>query len=214
MTRPRNLRAEFFNLPNVLTLARIGLIPVVLWLMYLDTGGKAGALSETKGVAALAALIYAAAAVTDWLDGWLARNLDMGSILGKFMDPVADKILVMAVGVMLVQMDRLPAWLVILLLTREISITALRMVAESEGLHLDVDQTGKWKTAFQMIGLLGLIIHYEYATDYLVWQTKIDYHRVGVACVGISLFFSVFSAVGYFWKFVRAIKEKYPEVSS
>jgi len=199
--RQHNVRTEFLNLPNILTLGRIALIPLVLVLMAQDT----------KQSLALAALVYAAAAVTDWLDGWIARNFDRGSILGKFMDPVADKILVMAICVMLVEMNRLPAWLVILLLTREISITALRMVAESEGLRLDVDQTGKWKTAFQMVGLLGLVIHHRYPTDYLVWATTIDYHVVGLACVAISLFFSVFSAVGYFWKFVSAVREKYPE---
>ncbi len=201
MTRTHNVRTEFLNVPNLLTLGRIALIPLVLVLMAQDT----------KPSLALAALVYAAAAVTDWLDGWVARNFDQGSILGRFMDPVADKILVMAVCVMLVELSRLPAWLVVLLLTREISITALRMVAESEGLRLGVDQTGKWKTAFQMVGLLGLVIHHRYPTDYGIWETTIDYHLVGLVCVGISLFFSVFSAVGYFAKFVSAVKEKYPE---
>jgi CDP-diacylglycerol---glycerol-3-phosphate 3-phosphatidyltransferase len=205
MTRPRekNLKNEFFNIPNTLTLCRIGLIPLILVFMAM----------ESKASAFYASVIYSVAAITDFLDGWLARNFDMQSILGKFMDPVADKILVMAVGVMLVEMGRLPAWLVIVLLTREISITALRAVASSEGLSLDVDQTGKWKTAFQMIGLMGLIVHYRYPTDYLFWQTSIDYHVVGVVCVGISLFFSIFSAVGYFRKFIRAVSEKYKEAT-
>jgi CDP-diacylglycerol---glycerol-3-phosphate 3-phosphatidyltransferase len=196
---PSNVKSDFFNLPNTLTMGRIFLIPLVLVLM----------VQETRPSAFYAALVFSVAAFTDFLDGWLARNFGMQSILGKFMDPVADKIFVMAVAVMLVELGRLPGWLVIILLTREITITALRMVAMSEGLHIDVVQTGKWKTAFQMVGLLGLIVHYTYPTNYLFWETTINYHIVGLMAVGISLFFSIFSAASYFGKFVSAVRDSY-----
>jgi CDP-diacylglycerol--glycerol-3-phosphate 3-phosphatidyltransferase len=208
MPRPRlepEVRHEIFNLPNVLTAFRILLIPLVLVLMAWSADGEPNA----RRYAMLAALVYSAAAITDFFDGWLARNFGMMSIIGKFMDPVADKLLVMATCVMLVELGRLPAWLVVILLAREISITALRMVAESEGLRVDVSQSGKWKTAFQMVGLLGLLIHFTYPVDYGFWQTPVDYHAVGLLCVGISLFFSIFSATSYFAKFIGAIGDKY-----
>ncbi|MGE3673716.1 MAG: CDP-alcohol phosphatidyltransferase family protein, partial [Polyangiaceae bacterium] len=114
--RRKSLREDAVNIPNLLTFGRIAIIPVVLWL--LDRG--------TPQDCVTAALVYAAAAITDLLDGYLARKLGVVSVLGKFLDPLADKLLVMAVLIWMVPMGRISEWVVILLLGREISITGLR----------------------------------------------------------------------------------------
>jgi phosphatidylglycerophosphate synthase len=112
------------NLPNLLTFARILMIPAVLVLLSRGTPSDCF----------WAAIVYSAAAITDALDGWLARRQGLVSVLGKFLDPLADKLIVAAVLVWLVSMGRIPAWAVALLISREISITALRSIASSEGL--------------------------------------------------------------------------------
>src|SRR5262245_22625708 len=113
MTAPRRgastLRKDALNLPNLLTMGRILVIPLVLWLM--DRG--------TPEHCVYAALVYAGAAITDLLDGILARRMGIVSVLGKFLDPLADKLLVMATLIWLVPMGRIPAWAVVLLLSRE-----------------------------------------------------------------------------------------------
>ena len=195
----RNLKRELFNIPNMLTYMRIVLIPLVIILMAYNT----------RTSLFYAAMVYSFAAVTDFFDGWLARNLNQQSLFGKFLDPLADKIIVMSILIMLVQLDKLPAWLVIVLLTREVSITGLRALASQEGLSLDVSQTGKWKTAFQMTGILALVIYGEFTMDYLLFTVDVNFFTVGLMCIVISLFFSLISAIQYFVTFLKAIDLKY-----
>jgi CDP-diacylglycerol--glycerol-3-phosphate 3-phosphatidyltransferase len=134
-----SLRDDALNIPNLLTFGRILVIPIVLLL--LDRGTPEDCL--------LAALVYSAAALTDLIDGWLARKLNIVSMLGKFLDPLADKLLVMAVLVYMVPMGRMPEWAVVLLLAREISVTGLRGIASSEGVVIAAGDDGKTKTALQ-----------------------------------------------------------------
>jgi len=202
----RTLRQEFLGVPNLLTLGRIGLIPAVLVFMELD--GSAAAAHDVGGqylYSFLAALLFAIAAATDWFDGWLARNMGWTSLLGKLLDPLADKLIVMAVLVKLAELGRVPAWLVVLLLAREIAITGLRSIASSEGLSIDVIQTGKWKTAFQLCGLIGLLLHYPYPIDFVVVSTWLDFHAAGGLLIVLSLAFSLLSAWSYFRSFLSAI---------
>ena len=120
--RPRGIREDAINLPNLLTFGRIAMIPLVLWLMHFGT----------REASFWAALVYIASAITDALDGWLARRQNLISVLGKFLDPLADKLLVTATLVFMVHMGRLPLLgvvAVILLIGRELSITALRSIA-------------------------------------------------------------------------------------
>ena len=114
-SRRRTLREDALNLPNLLTFARIVVIPLVLVL--LDRGGPRDCY--------WAALLFAGAAITDFLDGYLARKRNLVSVLGKFLDPLADKLIVMATLVWLVPMGRIEPWVVVLLLARELSITGL-----------------------------------------------------------------------------------------
>lgn len=197
--KKRTLREDAVNLPNILTFGRILIIPVVLWL--IDQG--------TPRDCVYAALVYSAAAITDLLDGMIARRMGIVSVLGKFMDPLADKLLVMATLVWLVPMGRIPEWTVVLLLAREISITGLRSIASSEGIVIAAGGGGKSKTALQMVGILFLILGYPYDFDFFgVGFGVVDLVLVGRALVYLSLAFSITSAVEYLGLFARAIDSK------
>lgn len=196
--RRSTLRQEFLNLPNILTFARIVLIaPLIIFL------GR-GSPRESF----IASVIVALAAITDSMDGYLARKFNLISVLGKFMDPLADKLLVMSASIVLVELDRIPSWLVVLILSREFAITGLRALASTEGLVIAASEEGRLKTAFQLVGVLCLIIHYDYTIDYVVVTATIDFHVVGLWLIYLSLFFSLFSAFGYFRRFVRAVVDK------
>jgi CDP-diacylglycerol--glycerol-3-phosphate 3-phosphatidyltransferase len=197
--RRRSLREDAFNVPNLLTMARVLVIPVVLLL--IDRG--------TPKDCTIAALVYSAAAITDLLDGYLARKMNVVSVLGKFLDPLADKLLVMASLIYMVPMGRIPAWAVALLLAREISITGLRSVASSEGVVIAAGEEGKIKTALQMIGILCLILGYPYhLTLGPIDLGLVDLVVVGRALVYISLVFSIVSAVDYLRVFVMTVEAK------
>lgn len=190
-----SLRSDALNLPNLLTMGRILVIPLVLWL--LDQG--------TPKDCVYAALVYSAAAITDLLDGMLARRMGIVSVLGKFLDPLADKLLVMAALIWMVPMGRVPEWAVVLLLAREISITGLRSIASSEGLVISAGGGGKNKTALQMVGILCLMLGYPYDIDlWIVDLGRVDLVVVGRALVYISLVFSLQSALSYVLMFARA----------
>ncbi|MEL6178171.1 MAG: CDP-diacylglycerol--glycerol-3-phosphate 3-phosphatidyltransferase [Myxococcota bacterium] len=190
-----NVKQDIFNLPNSLTMLRIVIIPAVMYLIYL-----ADPLS-----CLFAALLFTAAAVTDFLDGYIARKQGLVSITGKFLDPLADKLIVMAVLVMLVENQQMPAWLCVIVLGREISITALRALASAEGIIMAAQSGGKYKTAFQLVGLLGMIIHYEYVVDWVVISNRINFHRVGFIIFGVSVIFSLWSGFKYCYDFVVGI---------
>jgi CDP-diacylglycerol--glycerol-3-phosphate 3-phosphatidyltransferase len=198
--RRSSLKQDALNVPNLLTMARVAVIPVVLWL--LDRG--------TPKDCVMAALVYSAACITDLLDGYLARRMNVVSVLGKFLDPLADKLLVMASLVWMVPMGRIPEWAVVLLLGREISITALRSIASSEGVVIAAGEGGKSKTALQMVGILCLMIGYPYHLTFLglIDLGLVDLVRVGQALVYISLIFSITSAFQYVGLFAEAVEAK------
>ncbi|HLV67474.1 MAG TPA: CDP-diacylglycerol--glycerol-3-phosphate 3-phosphatidyltransferase [Polyangiaceae bacterium] len=195
--RARSLKDDAFNLPNLLTMGRVAIIPVVLLL--IDRG--------TPKDCTIAALVYSAAALTDLLDGYLARRMNVVSVLGKFLDPLADKLLVMASLIYMVPMGRIPEWAVTLLLAREISVTALRSIASSEGVVIAAGEEGKSKTALQMVGILCLILGYPYhLTLGPLDMGEVDLVVVGRALVYVSLVFSLLSAVSYVRLFAAAVE--------
>ena len=144
------LRESLFNLPNLLTLVRMGSIPLLVGLLYLP-----GAVWSW-----LAGGLFLVAGITDLLDGWLARRMKKVTVLGQYLDPVADKILVASMLVMLSNLGRLPAWMTILIICREIAVTGMRALAATHGLTVPSDRWGKSKTAMQMLGVLLLILYY------------------------------------------------------
>lgn len=191
------IREDIFNLPNMLTLFRIVLIPVAsLFIFYGD---------PTSGL--IAVILFAVAGITDWFDGYLARKRNLVSLTGKFLDPLADKLLVMATLLMLLPLGRISPWLVMIILAREFSVMGLRSIAAGEGFIIAAGQGGKFKTAFQMTGLLGLIIHYEYIVNYGFISFRLNFHLVGLWLLIISVIFSLQSAYEYFKGFLEAIEK-------
>lgn len=186
---------QLLNLPNILTLSRVVAVPVVVILL----------LFESRQTCLWAAIIFTAAAMTDWLDGYLARKWEIVTVLGKFLDPLADKLIVMAALIMLIPLDRVPAWAVFIILARDIIISGIRSIASSEGIVIDASPLGKYKTIFQMIALVVLLLHYEY---YWFFGVQYDFlhvsmHNVGITIFYISLFLTVWSGADYFAKFFK-----------
>ncbi len=189
------LLKEFWNLPNMLTLGRIAVIPVFVWFTY----------DATPLYSFLAAVVFTVASVTDVIDGYLARRWNLVTVVGKFMDPLADKLIVMAAMVMMVRLGRLAAWVVIVLLAREFIVIGLRTIAAGEGMVIAAGQEGKWKTSVQLCGIIALCVHYVHPLN-LIWATfDVDYNTVGKVLMYISMVLSVWSAGVYFRAFLRML---------
>jgi CDP-diacylglycerol--glycerol-3-phosphate 3-phosphatidyltransferase len=195
----RSLASDALNLPNMLTMGRIVMIPLFLW--FLD--------KATPRDCFWAAIVFTVAAITDLLDGYLARRMGIVSVLGKFLDPLADKLIVMASLVWMVPMGRIGAWAVVILIGREISVTGLRSIAASEGVVISAGQEGKTKTALQMIGIIALVLGYPYHLSYLgVDLGAVDPIHVGRVLIYLSLIFSIASAAQYVRLFAAAVEAK------
>ncbi len=193
MKKYERFRREVLNLPNMITIGRIFLIPPVL--MLID--------KTDPWSCAYAMLLFMLASVLDLLDGWLARRAGLVTVFGKFVDPLADKIMVSAVLIYLVADDRLPAWLVVLLLTREFYINGLRSLASSENIVIAASQGGKAKTALQMTGICFVLLHFRYRLPF--FEEMLDFGHVGVMLLGISVLISLVSAVDYTVSFRAAL---------
>lgn len=186
-TRRERLREELLNAPNMMTLGRMTLVPLFLYLLYY----------ENRHNSFLAAAIYSLAALTDWIDGWLARVSGKVTTLGKFLDPLADKIIVLSALVMLVRLGRAPVWVVVVIVAREFLISGLRTIAVSEGLVIAASQGGKWKTSLQLTGIICLMLHYHFAIDYFFGTTMTDFQAVGTVLLYLSLVPGIASAIEY-----------------
>ena len=183
------------DLPNLLSLLRIILIP---FLMYFLT-------DPGRGSGVWAAGIFFVASWTDYFDGYIARWQGRTSTLGKLLDPLADKLIIAAALIMLATLDRsprVPAWLVVVLIGREIAVTGFRGIAAGEGLIVQAEKVGKYKTLCQVFAVHGLILHYTY------WH--IDFHLAGMHFLWISLVFSLWSGVDYHIKVFQALSAKRP----
>jgi CDP-diacylglycerol--glycerol-3-phosphate 3-phosphatidyltransferase len=199
--RRPSIRQDAINLPNLLTFLRIALIPLVLFLLA-DGTPRANFWS---------AMVYIVSAITDALDGWLARRQGLISVLGKFLDPLADKLLVMATLVWLVYMGRLPTMgvaAVALMIGRELSVTALRTIAMSEGVVIAARRGGKDTTALQMVAILLLILHHTYVIDFGFVQISADLNQVGLTLLYVSLVLALTSGGEYMKLFVDAVDAK------
>jgi CDP-diacylglycerol--glycerol-3-phosphate 3-phosphatidyltransferase len=196
--RRKSLREDAVNLPNLLTMGRIGAIPLVLWLIWQDT----------RQSNFWAMVVYSLAAVTDFIDGYLARRMGLISVLGKFLDPLADKLIVLATLVLMVEQGRAPAWAVIIIAARELSVSALRTIAMSEGVVIAASRGGKDKTAVQMVAVLTLILHDTYYIDFGFYSGLVNMNTVGLWLLYLSVFFTITSAGEYLALFVDAVEAK------
>ncbi|WP_067838386.1 CDP-diacylglycerol--glycerol-3-phosphate 3-phosphatidyltransferase [Amphibacillus sediminis] len=189
------------NLPNRITLSRILLIPVFILLLALplDWGVIDIGHNQLPVVHLVAASLFIVASGTDWIDGYFARKLNLVTNLGKFLDPMADKLLVSAAFILLIELKLVPAWIVIIILSREFAVTGLRLVAAGEGIVLAAGNLGKWKTTFQLVSIAVLLLH-NYPFSYLGWP-------VGEVLLYIALLLTVISGVDYFIKNWHVMKE-------
>jgi CDP-diacylglycerol--glycerol-3-phosphate 3-phosphatidyltransferase len=181
-------RRSVANLPNLLTFFRILVIPLLVVLLR-DPG-------RTESI--LAAAMFFLACWSDFLDGYLARRRGIITPLGKLLDPLADKLIVMAALVMLtatVREPRVPAWMVVLIVGRELAVTGLRAIAVSEGMILAADELGKYKMIFQMFALHGLLLHYRFL--------GVDFHTAGMYFLWIALVVGLWSGAGYHAQVIR-----------
>src|SRR5699024_5997483 len=139
------------NLPNKITISRIFLIPIFILLLSipLDLGTWNIGGNDLLFVELIAAVIFLIAALTDWLDGYYARKYNLITNMGKFLDPLADKLLVSAAFILLVELQLAPAWVIIIIISREFAITGFRLVASGEGIVLAASNMGKLKTVSQ-----------------------------------------------------------------
>ena len=153
------MRSKIFNVPNTLSLVRVFLAPLVLLFLSLRIEDKfLSFLPDVSWGDVLAAVVFIIAAITDAFDGYIARRDNLVTNLGKFIDPLADKVLVIAAMLALIEFQRLPAWIVMVIITREFVVTGLRLVAAAEGVVIAASKGGKLKTVCQIIALIMLIL--------------------------------------------------------
>ena len=163
---------------NKLTLCRVVMIPIFLVLLYVDFTGHLWA----------ALAVFILASVTDFIDGYVARHYHQITDFGKFMDPLADKLLVCSALICLIELGQLPAWIVIVIISREFIISGFRLIASDNGVVIAASYWGKFKTTFQMIAVILLIFDFEVLRP------------LASACVWIALALTIISLVDYIWK--------------
>ena len=172
------------NVPNKLTVVRVLMIPFFVWFMLPSLGGE---MAASKWIALA---IFCIASLTDLLDGKIARKYNLVTNFGKFMDPLADKLLVGAAMICLVEMGRLPAWIVIVIISREFIISGFRLIASDNGIVIAASYWGKFKTVFQMAMIIVLIAAFEGSVFAVVEQILI----------WVSLILTIVSLVDYIRK--------------
>lgn len=184
------------TLPNVLSLFRIACVPLVIALL----------VSPTTATRRIAAVLFLAASITDYLDGYLARRRGIVSTLGQFLDPLADKLLVAAVLVMLVAVPdgpRVPAWIAAVIIARELAVTGLRAIAMQKGIAVPADELGKYKMIAQIFALQALLVAERIPIPLL--GIDVDMWAAGVRFLWVALVLSVWSGLDYHWKVLRRI---------
>lgn len=170
------------NLANKITIMRVMMIPIFMIILFSDINNSNY----------IAAVIFAVASFTDSLDGYIARSRNMVTTFGKFIDPLADKLLVSAALISLVQMDKISSWIVIIIIAREFTITGFRTIAASEGITIAASPLGKIKTVTQLIAIIFLLID------------NFPFRLIGFPfdsiMIYVSLFFTVLSGVDYLFR--------------
>ena len=195
------MAAVDMNLPNSLTIARIFLVPVLVSVLLTKFEGR---LVMGLPVELVAAAIFGLASLTDWLDGYIARRRQQVTPLGQMLDPLADKLLISATLVSLVQLGLASAWMVAVIIGREIAVTGLRNLAYSRGLAMPASGLGKFKMASQVVAILLLILGWERVPALLV---------LGQAALWVVLLTAVVSAVDYYQGFQKAMGNRAAKVA-
>jgi CDP-diacylglycerol---glycerol-3-phosphate 3-phosphatidyltransferase len=181
---------DVFNLPNTITMIRIAVIPVLFGLLF----------SPGPVLSLVIALLFIVAAVTDLLDGYIARKYQIVTTMGKFLDPIADKLIVNTAMIMMIPIGRIPAWIVAVIVIRDLTVDGIRSIASSEGMIIQASPLGKQKTLCQIFAVSALMIHYPFIGA--------DAHLVGMAILYIALILTITSGIDYFIKFYRSSIQK------
>jgi len=184
---PEKLSNEIRNLPNALTLLRIFMVPFLVVVLLTKFSGR-----EYVGLT-----IFLLAAITDFFDGWIARRRNQTTRLGALLDPIADKLLMSAAFISLVEMDpaHVPAWMVVIIIGREFAVSGLRSIAAQQGVTIAASPLGKWKMVSQVVAISLLILGYELG----------ELRRTGTVALWAVMLFALASGVDYFAKFARAV---------
>ena len=179
---------NMLNQANKLTFIRILAIPIVIIFLYFPN--KLNCL--------FAMLVFILAALTDMFDGLMARKYGIVSSIGKFLDPLADKLLINSVLIMLVGLNWVPAWMVILIIAREILVTGIRAIAADQGVVVPADNLGKLKTVFQILAICPLVLHFSWLGT--------DPRVLGMFLLWIALLLTLFSGANYIYRFVYVMR--------
>lgn len=174
---------EIANLPNLITMLRLSIIPFLFILL----------LEPDRIWSLVIAALFIIAALTDLLDGYIARKYSMVTKVGKILDPIADKLVVSTAMILMIPIGRIPAWIVALIVMRDIAVDGVRHLATAGGLIMSASRLGKQKTLSQVIATAALLIHYP--------LFGIDAHRFGIVVLYVALIMTIWSAADYFFKF-------------
>ena len=183
------------NLPNMITIFRIMLVPVLFLLLFFSPG---------KLQSFFAGLVFSVASISDCVDGYLARRMNLVTDFGKFLDPLADKLLVGVALIMMIPLGRVPLLIVAIILGREVMVTLLRVVSLKKGNKvIEASMTGKYKTGFQIAAIIPLLFHYEYNLGLKFFDFSVDFHVVGMAFLYAALVLTIWTGVDYLYKFLK-----------
>jgi len=182
-------RREIFNLPNTITLLRISVVPFLFIL--LTSPGEFWSL--------ILAILFVVASITDMLDGYLARKYNMITTMGKFLDPLADKLIVNTAMILMIPIGRIPAWIVAITIIRDLIVDGIRSIASSEGFYIHASPLGKQKTIAQLFAVTALMIHFPFF--------GINSHLVGMVILYIAFLLTLYSGVDYIIKFYRRARK-------
>lgn len=191
---------ELDNLPNRLTLFRLFLVPVVAIPLYLQLTDIEFVKHNIRLLNYIAGWTFVAASITDFLDGHFARKRKLVTVFGSFLDPIADKFLVVSSLIMLLALERIDSALVIILILREMYITSLRLLASDHKVSIPVGNLGKWKTALQMIAIPMLM-----GND--TWFGVLNLAKIGEVFIYLAAAFSLLSALRYTLKLIQKLRD-------
>jgi CDP-diacylglycerol--glycerol-3-phosphate 3-phosphatidyltransferase len=183
-------RKKVLNLPNAITLLRIGIIPVLFLLLR----------SPEQTESLVIACIFVVASLTDVLDGYIARKYQIVTTMGKFLDPIADKLVVNTAMILMIPIGRIPAWIVAIIIIRDFTVDGIRTIASSEGIIIQASRLAKQKTLCQIVAVTALMIHYPFLGA--------DAHLVGIVILHVALFLTLYSGLDYLVKFFRNLLNK------
>ncbi|HOJ51343.1 MAG TPA: CDP-diacylglycerol--glycerol-3-phosphate 3-phosphatidyltransferase [Syntrophales bacterium] len=183
-------KGRILNLPNTITMLRLLIIPVLFFLL----------LSPNQFWSLVLAVIFILASLTDLLDGYLARKYELVTTMGKFLDPIADKLVINTAMILMIPIGRIPAWVVAIIIIRDFVVDGIRTIATSEGVVIQASGWGKKKTLCQVFAVSALMIHYPFLGA--------DAHVVGTVLLFLALILSVYSGLEYLVKFIKEVVMK------